>query len=686
MASIAATETAERRAPGQVRNLAALGVFLLAGAGQLILERAHAQGTRPPLLIAAIAFAGAAGLAIAALRKSAFLPDLPRPLEVPRYSPVLYAACLPGAICLLVALFLHGRSFGASPRPAAWWLLGLGLLLLPGVWDWLRNRGQTTVFGLPPPRDDAPVKTLVCPQNRDRRRLGAICLFLFAFAFAIRIWGGIDRIPGFLDSDEASTAIDGRATLAGGLGELFGYWEMGSPNLSLFVSQLAARPFGQGLKALRLGSALLGSLAVVLLFDFGRRLLGSRAAFLAALLLAANHAFLHYSRIGNVYIDTPFFASLVLALLLRVLTGGSFLALTAAGIALGLGTATYISAEILPLVVAITLLGWAMTFRWPARRVLPVAAFLAAATGLTFAPMVATVLRITPEIAYQRVPAISVLRPGGLQQLSTAYRAGSVPEAIGRHVVHTIGIFNFGSDHFKAYGADRPLNDAVSAALVPVAVALLFWRLSSPVGWMSVVFAGAYLTGGVLFVASPPSYHRICVILLFSSLAIAWTLVGLTRALSASRRFPPWAPTALAFAVVAASAWLNLRYYFGQSPVSRLTEARFGVGALICRHAGAATVIDATALEAHGYIPRESAYADVDCPGVKVIRVDSPARLRAWPELTGDRNVVLLVPTAVVPASPGWPEGYRLVRRTVDRSIRRPAELSISVLEFERAP
>ncbi len=646
-----------------------VGVFLLAAAGQAALERARTHGTPPPLF-AAVAFAAAAGLAIYSLRKGDFLPAPARPLEVPRYPPALSAACLPGAILLLVALLLHGRAPDGDPRPAAVWLLGLGLLLVPGLWAWLRRPGHPTLA-----------------EKSARRRLAAAALFLFAFAFAFRVWGGIARIPGFLDSDEASTGIDGRATVAGGLAGLFGYWDMGSPNLTLFVSQIAALPFGEGLRALRLGSALLGSLTVVLLFDFGRRLVGSRAAFLAALLLAANHAFVHYSRIGEVYIDTPFFASLVLALLLRVLTGGSFLALTAAGIALGLGTATYISTEILPVVVAVTLLGWAMTLQWPARRVLPVAAFLAALVLLTVAPMVATILRITPEIAYQRVPAISVLRPEGLEQLATAYRATSAREAIGRHVLHTAGIFNFGSDHFKAYGANRPLNDAVTAALFPVAAVLIFWRLSTPLGWVSVVFSGAFLTGGVLLAASRPTYHRIAVVLLFSSLAIAWTVVGLARALAPSGRFPRWMPAALALAVVGASAGLNFRYYFVESSLTRLTEARFGVGALICRYAvGSTAVIDATALQGRAYLPRENAYPDLQCPGAKRLRVEAADRLWTFPQVTDARRVVVLVPAAVEAAHPGQPRGYRLVRRTVDRSIQRPIEVPISVLEFERTP
>jgi 4-amino-4-deoxy-L-arabinose transferase-like glycosyltransferase len=668
MAAIAATEIPERRVPDRARALAVVGVFLLAALGQLALERARTNATPPPVF-AAIAFAGGAGLAVAALRKGEFLTGPPRPLEIPRYPPVLYAACVPGAICLLVVLLRHWQSSEGDPVAAKLWLLGLGLLLLPGLWDWLRQAGRRTA-----------------EEARQRRRFIAVALLLFTFAFTVRIWGGIERIPGWLDSDEGATGIDGRASLAGGLGSLFGFWEMGNPNLTLVVSQLAARPFGEGLRALRLGSALLGSLTVVLLFDFGRRLVGSRAAFLAAFLLAANHVFVHFSRVGQIYIDTPFFASLVLALLLRVLTGGSFLALAGAGIALGIGAATYISTEILPILVLLTLVGWAIVLRWPARRVLPVVTFLSAVVVLTCAPIVATILRITPEIAYQRVPAISVLQPEGLRQLAGAYRADSEREAVGKHVLQTIGIFNFGSDHFKAYGANRPIDDAVTAALVPVAGVLLFWRLSSPLGWVSVVFGGAYLTGAVLLTASQPSFHRVLVVLLFSSLAVAWTLIGLTRALAASVSLHRWAPIALALAVAGISAWLNLHYYFRELPLSRLTEASFGIGKLTCRYAGTHTVIDATAVEGYEYVSTRNQYPDLECPAAERLRIDRAARLWTFPDRTDARQVVVFVPSAVESANPGQPRGYRLVRRTVDRSIRWPVDLPLSILEFERFP
>ncbi|HSP93855.1 MAG TPA: glycosyltransferase family 39 protein, partial [Thermoanaerobaculia bacterium] len=515
-------------------------MILLAAAGQLALERARVHGVRPPLL-AAVALAGSAILAVLALRESDALPVPPRPFELPRFPRALYLACLPGTASLVLALLVY---LAAPQRPALsarLWLLGIALLLIPGVVDWRRNAVRRS-------RD----------AKSESRRLAAAAALLFIIAFGVRIWAGIDRIPGWLDGDEAATGLVGRKVFAEGFGALFGFWEMGNPNMTLFVSQLAAWPFGGDLLGLRLGSALLGSLSVVLLFDFGRRLVGASTAFVAGLLLSVNHAFLHYSRAGQIYVDTPFFASLLLALLLRALTGGSFLALTGAGVVLGIGAATYVATQILPAAIAATLAGWAIILRWPSRRALQMLGAVAAIALLVCAPMFATILRMPLEIAYQRIPTISLLRADGFRQLRDAYGGGSVPEALARHLGRTISIFNSGYDYFKAYGATRALNDAVTAALIPAAAALVVSRASSLLGWVSLMFTGVYVTAGVLLSPSPPTYHRILVVLLFSSLGVAWTLTGLARTLAAGLRVRQWLPAALACAVVAASAWLNL--------------------------------------------------------------------------------------------------------------------------------
>jgi 4-amino-4-deoxy-L-arabinose transferase-like glycosyltransferase len=639
-------------------------MLLLAAAGQLALERSRAAGARPSAL-AAFALIGSAILAVAALAKGDWLPGPPRPLEPPRFSRTLYLAATPGLLLLLAALFVHLARPGEATAVELW-SAGLVVLLVPGVIDWYRGTRRR-------PTEARPYAW----------RFLAAAALLFLFAFAVRTWGGVEHFPRWVDSDEAATGISGRGLLSGGLSGVFGFWDMGAPNMSLAVSRLAAWPFGEGLRALRMGNALLGSLTVVLLFDFARRLIGGEAAFLAALLLAVNHAFVHYSRVGEIYVQSPFFASLVLALLVRALTGGSFLALTGAGIALGIGAATYVPAHILPPLVAVTVVGWAIVGAWPSRGLAAVLVSVLGIAALTCAPVVATVLGMSLEIAYQRVPSISLLRSDGFRQLRDAYGAASIREAVESHVLATISIFNFGRDQFKAYGADRALADAATAALVPGAFALLLARLSSAVGWVSIVFSGAYLTGGVLLCAGPPTYHRILVVLLFSSLGVAWTATGLAR-LIAPRGWSRRTLTAATTVVVAGtSAWLNLHYYFRELPRTRLVDASFGLANIVCRYAATHTVIDATQFEGRDYV-EASRYQTFQCPEAKRVVVRKAAELRSFDLLTRADRVVVVLPSIIETASPSEPRGYRLVRRSVDTSIQFPEVLPLSILEYER--
>jgi len=640
-------------------------LILLAAAGQIALERARATGAEPSPF-AALALVGSACLAVLLFRKNDLLPALPHPLEPPRFSGALYAACAPGGVVLLAALAVHLRADPGDATAARLWLVGVVLLLLPGVADWYRSARRRGA-----------------QSRREGRRALAAAALLFLVAFAVRSWGGVENFPPWVDGDESGTGIAGRELLAAGPGGMFGFWDMGNPGMTLVVSQAAAWPFGKGLRALRLGAALLGSLTVVLLFDFSRRLIGSRAGFLAALLLAFNHAFVHYSRVGQIYVETPFCASVVLALLLRALTGGSFLTLTGAGVALGIGAATYIPAQLLPPLVALTLAGWAIIGRWPSKSLLVVLASVGGIAVLTCAPMFATVFRMPLEIAYQRIPTISLLQADGFVQLRDSYGADSVRDAVVQHVSRTLSIFNFGGDYFKAYGADRALHDPVTAALTPAAYALLLWKLSSPVGWVSIVFSGAYLTGGVLLCASPPTYHRTLVVLLFSSLGVAWTVTGLARLLTDRPRTRRYVTAAIALAVVVASAWLNLHYYFRELGRTRLTDAGFALGNVICRYAGTHTVIDATVLDGREYVP-PSGYPLLECPEAKRIRVERVSDLRRLSELTGAERVLLVVPSDVEAANPPELRGYHLVRRFVDSSIQLPTRLSLSILEYER--
>jgi 4-amino-4-deoxy-L-arabinose transferase-like glycosyltransferase len=632
--------------------------LILAAAGQALLEAARIRNARPDWILAAAAFLGAGALAVAAFRRSDVLPRPPLPLEPPRHPPGLYLACLPGAACLAIAAFLHWRSPARDASAAKLWIVGLVLTLLPGLWDSIRRSSSRTSSG-------------------EALRLAGAAGLLFAVAFTVRIAGGIDRIPGWIDVDEWSTGTDGRAAFSEGAGGIFEFWGMGNPRMTLLVSQLAAWPFGDGLRALRLGSALLGSLTVVLLFDFGRRLVGVPAAFAAALLASANHVLVHWSRVGQIYVDTPFFTSLVLALLLRAVTGGSFLVLTGAGIAMALGAVTYLPTVLLPALGLLALAGWAIVLHWPGRRILGPALFLAALTVLVVAPIGLTIARISPEDAFQRIPSIALLRAEGPAILADAYQSASHRGAIAEHVLRTLGVFQFGSDWFHAYGAHRSLLDPITAALAPIAFALLLARLSTPLGWVVVLFVGAYLTGGVLLLSTPPTYHRIAVVVLFACLVEGWALIGLAR-WSMERGMLRWTAGALAGAVVLGSAWLSLHHYFCEEPRIRRIDAGMGVGRWICRYARTHTVIDATGVA-------DDRFAGLECPEARPLRSEADAdRLEALLESERPARAVVILPASVEIGETGPSRSYRLTRRSVDRSIGYPAELPLSILELER--
>src|SRR4029453_498349 len=104
-----------------------------------------------------------------------------------------------------------------------------------------------------------------------------------------------------------------------------------------------------------------------------------------------------------------------------------FLVLTLAAIAIAIGTMTYIGTLILPVLVLLTLAGWAIILRWPKRRILAATAYLAGIVLLLIAPVAITVAQVTPEIALQRIPAIALLRPEGPSILAESYGAKGVP-------------------------------------------------------------------------------------------------------------------------------------------------------------------------------------------------------------------------------------------------------------------
>jgi len=661
---------ARARWPG----LLALPAVGLAAAAQWALEGARGGDFLAPLPRGVWLFVPAVLLAAVAL----FRRDDPRGLGRGTLSlaPVSwrwYAACLPGAACFAAAFVLHLKPayFPGHPTTARLWLLGIALVLLPGVVHAVRFRREL----------------------RERRRddvspwvVALLVLALVAVAMAFRTWGGLERIPAWVENDEASTGLGGRVDFGQKPWTVFSFW-MGMPQMAVAVVWALLKLFGGDLFGLRLGFAVLGTLSIVLFFDAARRLVGIWTAFAAALLVAVNHTYVHWSRQGQAYVETPFFGMLVLALFVRAWTGGGFLPLAGAAVALGVGTPTYPPSHLLPLALLATGVGWLLVERLPFRRAAATLLFVEVVALLMYAPVLRTIWVLRQEEGMRRMNDISLLAPKNLESLSRSYGLEGRPAAdvLFTHARKTLAVFNFSRDAFPGYGADRAMADPVVAALVPLAFGLLLLRIRSPVAVVVFVVTGGYLAGGVFLAGHPPTYHRIAITLFFASLAVAWAVCELAAAAAGAVRIPARPAVLVASAaVVLASAALSARYYFREfAPVTRL-ENKTAMGWLVCRYAGTHAVIDATTLDGEEHVPLHNVLPTFQCPSLTRVWCQSRAEIWNVSSFTNARAAVLILPETIAAGTPGSPAGYRVVRTFVDHSIQYPVPIPLRVVEMER--
>lgn len=125
----------------------------------------------------------------------------------------------------------------------------------------------------------------------------ALFLALTTGAFLLRgLW--TDRVPIFLTGDEGSAGLFAVSLARGEINNLFISGWFSFPSFYSAIPALFIRLFGQTTEALRLPSALAGALTVAATFFVARAMFDKRAAWFAALFLAALHFHIHFSRIG----------------------------------------------------------------------------------------------------------------------------------------------------------------------------------------------------------------------------------------------------------------------------------------------------------------------------------------------------------------------------------------------------
>jgi 4-amino-4-deoxy-L-arabinose transferase-like glycosyltransferase len=380
----------------------------------------------------------------------------------------------------------------------------------------------------------------------------------------------LGSLPRVIDGDEGRLGLAALQTNQNPLANPFALWE-NFGGIYVQAINLALGAFGHTPLGLRLVPALVGTAAIPAVYLFGRRLLGTRAGLLAALLLAIAHAHIHFSRIASVaYIPETALIPLELYFLLSGLQDRRPWRLAVGGLILGFHFDVYVSAQVIVAMLVIYLVVAAFI----ARR------WLQGAGRLIGTFWVGVLIGALPEGVFAwrhpgdflaRLNTDGTFQSGWLSGEMSRTGQSAVQILLGR-VAHALLMLN----HYPAvdfYNSTIPLLDILTGTLFVIGLLYALWR-TRDTGYLLLNGYFWSLTLGIAIFAVPPSAdaYRMLVVLPAAALLAAAGLQQSLAALSMARPDQRWVRVGLAGSLLLGVLALNVRAYF----VDFAAQCRFG--------------------------------------------------------------------------------------------------------------
>jgi 4-amino-4-deoxy-L-arabinose transferase-like glycosyltransferase len=494
-------------------------------------------------------FALGAVLFLVAERRAPVPPEPPQqdaPPAAPGYWTLFAVGC---ALCIAAGILVYRSAVPSVTHPP--WVLGLLCFGGCTLWSWQRSRRR----------------------RRPSRRMLASMVLLVVLAGGFFAWH-VSSIPPEVHGDEGEEGMDAVRLLTEKPFNLFTvgwYW---LPHLHVLRQAVGIKVFGVNLLGLRSTSVVVGTIGVLLVFSVGTQLWGFEVGLLAALVLVSARFFIHLSRTGLEYLDTPVLSILVVWLAWWTWYELRLDAVMVCGLALGLGVQSYYASRLVPVLLTVTWLLWLVR----SDRRLRLARFnrlvlIAVVALVTAAPMIGYFFR-HPSDLWMRTLETSALSQSGINHLSYGYGTRNLRHILLIQLQHAVTLFNYQSDSSLQYGY-RPggLFEPVTAILFVLGFAgvcahplrrrnllLLLW-IAVPV-----------IVGGALTIDTP-FYPRISGVLAFAALVVALALHSLLTSLRATlpRRAARVVVPAVALGVVAVVFANNIQdYFFEYAPHHRL--------------------------------------------------------------------------------------------------------------------
>lgn len=306
-------------------------------------------------------------------------------------------------------------------------------------------------------------------RRASERRARWLAVGLTLLAFFLRVWR-LDEVPPGWSDDELSDMLVIAQKIFQGDFSVYYVDATGLEAPYFMVAGLFLRLLGFNALGVRLLSALLGTLAIPLIYQVGRRAFSRRVALLAAALLATSFWALIYSRVNIRHISLPVFVLGTVTFFWQGIQSGQRRSFAVAGVWMGLGFYTYFASRGVPLIlIAFSLYLWlADRPRWRRTRRGQLLTLLLA-LGLAI-PLVVSLL--SQEGADARVAEVAV-------PLAAA-REGEF-EPLRHHIGRTLNMFHAdGDDEFLYNIPGRPVFGPLGALALAAGLLVAAWYALQP--------------------------------------------------------------------------------------------------------------------------------------------------------------------------------------------------------------
>jgi hypothetical protein len=380
---------------------------------------------------------------------------------------------------------------------------------------------------------------------------------IVGLAFLLRVVD-LENIPHMIFGDETKYAVYAKYLLDHTVVMPFSTGMDGHWNLYFMITGLFIAVFGPTVTAMRLPSVLMGTFSIVAAYAVARQLWGSRAALIAAALLATFHHHLHFSRVGFNSINDALFTMLVFACLWLGWRTGRRRAWLMAAIALGLSQYFYVAGRLILIQALVLGVFWLIT---RPRQVRKQALNIALAIGVflcIFIP-IGYFASIRMDDYMGSLNGKNVFRTGWVWAEMAATGSSEI-EVLGRQLRDVVTMYTQGTDS-AFYWQESVLTPTMTVLAVAALLYFLRHTLDGPYFWLLSSLGLLILFGGVLVISPTAGIHR-----MMGSDPLLYIAIGvlLDRVWARIERvvFQPRALGVLAAGLIALLMVADARHYF----------------------------------------------------------------------------------------------------------------------------